>query len=197
MTIDPGAPPEPANSDRLECTITFLEMTARPVLPPLHPPALKMALLRAERPTVSFYRYLYDAIGRPWLWTDRKRLRNSELRAIVQHPDVDIFVLYVQGVPAGYAEIDRRKSPEFNLAYFGLVPEFIGRGLGSYFLNWTVRYCWEQKPEPARFTVNTNTFDHPRALPLYQRMGFAPYARRVVWVDPDPDPQPPPELNEA
>ncbi|MSP52466.1 MAG: GNAT family N-acetyltransferase [Alphaproteobacteria bacterium] len=182
--------PEAANDERIECTITFLEMTAAPQLPPVATPALKMALLRANRPTVSFYRYLYDAVGKPWMWTDRKRLRDSELRPIIEDPSVEIFVLYVEGVPAGYAEIDRRRSPEINLAYFGLVPEFIGRKLGWYFLNWVVRYCWGLRPAPSRLTVNTNNLDHRRALSLYQTVGFVPYARRTVWIDSDPNPTP-------
>ena len=182
----------PPNSDihapaqMVPCTITFLEMMAPPPLPALVPPVPKLALLRAEKPPVSFYRYLYDVVGRPWLWTDRKRLSNRELIEIIHDDRVEIFVLYVRGCPAGYAEIDCRDGPDLHLQYFGLLPEFIGQGLGSYFLNWTIRHAWEKKPK--RFWVNTNNFDHPRALPLYQRLGFVPYARREVHIDPDPDP---------
>ena len=178
-----------ARDEKLECTITYLEMGEAPELPPLVPPTdsrLKLALLRAERPSVSFYRYLYDAVGSPWLWTDRKALSDEQLAAIIQDDEVEIYVLYANGVPAGYAELDMRGRPEVNLAYFGLLPEFIGQGLGAYFLNWTVRRAWEHGP--SRFTVNTNNFDHPRALPLYQKMGFVARARRTVWIDPDPAP---------
>ncbi len=178
-----------ARDEKLECTVTYLEMGAPPELPPLAPPTdsrLKLALLRAERPSVSFYRYLYDAVGGPWLWTDRKALSDEQLAAIIQDDEVEIYLLYANGVPAGYAELDMRGRPEVNLAYFGLLPEFIGQGLGAYFLNWTVRRAWEHGP--SRFTVNTNNFDHPRALPLYQKMGFVARARRTVWIDPDPAP---------
>ena len=174
-----------ARGEKLECIITYLEMSAPPELPPLVPPAAahrKLALLRAERPTVSFYRYLYDGVGGPWLWTDRKTLSEDELAAIIQHEEVEIYVLYVSGVPAGYAELDRRRHPDTNLAYFGLVPEYIGQGLGAYFLNWTVRRAWQHGP--ARLAVNTNNFDHPRALPLYQKMGFVARSRRTVRIDP-------------
>ena len=40
-----------------------------------------------------------------------------------------------------------------------------------------------------RMTVNTNSLDHPRALPLYQRAGFEPVRRethsRVLTRDRD------------
>ena len=51
---------------QLECVVTYLEMHE----PPRHPNILsgrhKIALMRAESPTVSFYRYLYDTIGEDW-----------------------------------------------------------------------------------------------------------------------------------
>ena len=174
----------------IECVVTYLEMWARPALPPLHPPlGAKLALMRAEPPSVSFYRYLYDAVGRGWRWTLRKRLGDAELRAIIEDPAVEIYVLHVGGVPAGFSELDRRRAPDIELAYFGLAPEFIGQGFGAYFLNWTVRRAWEYAP--ARLWVHTNTLDHPRALGLYQRLGFVVYDRETALADADPDPTPP------
>ena len=176
----------------IECLVTYLEMRARPKLPvPLPPPGRKLALMRAEPPTVAFYRYLYDAVGRDWRWTQRKRIGDSRLRAIIEDRAVEINVLHVGGVPAGFSELDRRQAPEIELSYFGLVPEFIGQGLGAYFLDWTVRRAWEHGP--SRLWVHTDTFDHPRALGLYRRMGFVVYDRRTAAADPDPDPTPPPD----
>ncbi len=167
----------------IETVVTYLEMTA----PPSHaevPPRLgKLALLRAEQPTVSFYRYLYDAVGGAWSWVDRKRLSDDELAAIIQHPEVEIYVLYLAGVPAGYAELDLRQKPEIELAYMGLVPEAIGKGLGPYLLDWVIRRAWEESP--TRLWVHTCTLDHPKALALYQRFGFKPYMQRTETVDPE------------
>ena len=70
-------------TDGIECLVTTLEMRAPPKLPPLHPPlGKKLALMRAEPPTLAFYRYLYDAVGRDWRWTLRKRVGDARLRAI-------------------------------------------------------------------------------------------------------------------
>ncbi|MBM3518381.1 MAG: GNAT family N-acetyltransferase [Alphaproteobacteria bacterium] len=178
--------PHPAGF--LEATITYLEMRAPPAsLPELRPPAgVRLTLLRAEKPTLAFYRFLYDTVGEGYHWVDRKRMSDARLRTIIEDERVEIYVLYVGGVPAGYAELDRRTPPEIELAYFGLMPGYLGRGLGSYFLNWAVRRAWEFGPR--RVWVHTNTMDHPHALPLYQRFGFVAYARRTVAVDPNPNP---------
>ena len=64
-----------------------------------------------------------------------------------------------------------------DLAYFGLMPEFIGLRLGGYLLNWGIDQAWSSTP--GKVTVNTCDLDHPRALPLYQKMGFQPVRREV------------------
>src|SRR5471030_957054 len=110
---------------KLADIVTYLEMTARPLRPPVPVPAGKLALLRAERCTVSFYRFLYGTVGAPWLWFERLVWSEAKLAALIEHPAVEIFVLYVGGVPAGFYELDRRHEADVELAYFGLMPEFI------------------------------------------------------------------------
>ena len=164
----------------IETTVTYLEMHQRPTRPTVPAPMGKFAILRAENPTVSFYRYLYDAVGEPWNWTDRRMLGDDELGAIIGDPKVEIYVLYAGGVPAGFLELDRRIEGEVEIAYLGLLPDFAGRGLGRYFLDWAIHAAWEN--EPKRVWVHTCDLDDPRALPVYQRAGFAAYRRQVEKV---------------
>jgi len=140
-----------------------------------------LALLRAENPPVAFYRYLYDNVGEPWFWIDRRKLDDEALAAILADPLVELYVLYVGGVPAGYVELDRRPEPDINLAYFGLMPELTGRGLGPWLLNWAVDAAWQHRPR--RLTVDTCTLDHPKALAVYQRAGFVPYRQERKTID--------------
>jgi len=180
-----GQPIKPAESGgTLDIVITYLEMTERPRPAPIAPPTGAVsALLRARRPSVDFYRFLYNGVGGPWLWWLRRAMSDAEIAEIVGDERVEVYVLYVDGVPAGYYEIDRRKADEVDLAYFGLMPDFVGRGFGLYMLQAAVESAWSSGP--SRVTVNTCTLDHPRALPLYQRAGFSPYRREErVIVDP-------------
>jgi GNAT superfamily N-acetyltransferase len=64
------------------------------------------------------------------------------------------------------------------------VPEYVGRGLGWFFLHQAIALAWV-KPI-MRPLVNTCTLDHARALPLYQKSGFVPYAREQRYVEPPP-----------
>jgi hypothetical protein len=166
---------------RVPMTVTFLEMHARPPgLPPPQPRG-KIALLRAENPPVHFYRYLYNTIGDPYLWVDRRKLSDEDLASIIQHPLVELYVLYADGCPAGMAELDFRDGTAGQVAYFGLMPEFVGRHLGYYFLYQSVMIAWS-KPISS-LLINTCTLDHPRALPLYQRMGFVAYSREERYIE--------------
>jgi GNAT superfamily N-acetyltransferase len=177
----PGIDTERADG-RLDLTITYLEMTERPPHPHVVPPhRLKLSLLRAHQPTVGFYRFLYNSVGEPWLWYERRVMSDDDLARIIQDDRVEIYVLYVDGVPAGFAELDLRTPPNIELAYFGLMPDFIGRGLGRYLLTWAIDTSWNHEPE--RLWVNTNTLDHAKALPLYQRCGFRPYKQEHVVID--------------
>jgi len=153
--------------------ITFLEVRERSERPPATPPSEGLSILRAERPTVSFYRYLHDTVGEPWKWYERREMTDSELTEIVTDPKVEVFVLYKSGVPAGYVELDWRVANEVQIAYFGLMPEFIGRGFGPYLLDWAVDHSWKQNP--ARIWVHTCPLDHPSALATYERAGFRQY----------------------
>jgi GNAT superfamily N-acetyltransferase len=166
---------------RVPMTVTFLEMRSRPAAPPPPQPRGKVAILRAEHSPVHFYRYLYNTIGEAYLWVDRRKLGDEELAAIIGDPSVELYVLHVDGCPAGMAELEFRDAAAGQVAYFGLMPEYLGRGLGYFFLYHAVSIAWS-KPISS-LLINTCTLDHPRALPLYQRIGFVPYSREDRYIE--------------
>jgi GNAT superfamily N-acetyltransferase len=166
---------------RIPMTVTFLEMTARPTIPPPPQPRGKVALLKSEKPPVHFYRYLYDTIGAEYFWVDRQKMAPQALAEVIGDPRNQLYVLYTEGNPAGMAELDFRKAGTCNISYFGLMPEAVGRRLGSFFLYHCAMNAWAEGIQ--RLTVNTCTLDHPRALPLYQRLGFVPYSREERFVE--------------
>lgn len=170
---------------RLDDTITYLEMHERPAGRRVPAPLEKLALMRTENCTASFYRWLYAAVGEKWLWFERRLLDDAALLAEINKPTIEIFVLYVRGVPAGFFELDTAQPNETKLCYFGLVYEFIGRRLGPYLLQAAIDEAWTRPI--ARFWLHTSTFDHPKALSVYQRAGFTVYARRrITFEDPRP-----------
>ena len=84
--------------------------------------------------------------------------------------------------PAGFAEFDRRKPDEVELVQFGLTPPFVGRGLGKWFLEWTIDCAWSYAPR--RFWLHTCSLDHRAALPNYLKRGFVKYKEEQIRREP-------------
>ena len=165
----------------VDVTITYLRQDAHPLVAQQPRPNRKLALLRAERPPVHFYRYLYDLIGGPWHWISRKKLSDAALAEMIGNQAVFIYVLYVDGVPAGMAEIDAAEMPVVEIRFFGLAPDFIGMGLSRFFLANVIELAWSHNPTEVR--IETCTLDHPAALALYQKFGFTVFDQRQGRVD--------------
>jgi GNAT superfamily N-acetyltransferase len=175
--------------DRVECMVTYLEMDLRPSYPRPHLPAgPASALIAAEAPPAWYFLDLYQAVGRDHEWTDQLRRPLDELTAFLADPSVTLYTFLRAGWPHGFFVLDGRESGICDLAIFGLVPEAIGKGLGQFLIETAVHMAWD-RDGTRRVTVNTNSLDHPRALPLYQRAGFGPVRReahtRVLTRDRD------------
>ncbi|MCG6859227.1 MAG: GNAT family N-acetyltransferase [Salaquimonas sp.] len=174
------------NAKKLVAQITYLEMKARPSLHFPMPSRPQLALMRTASMPIAYYRYLYGEVGRAHHWFLRRDLDDDALSAIVHAETTQIDVLYADGCPAGFFELDFSPLPEtVELSYFGLTPDYIGLGLSKWFLSCAIESAWDKGPE--RITVHTNTLDHPAALQLYQRLGFEPVGTGEetvrVWED--------------
>jgi GNAT superfamily N-acetyltransferase len=167
---------------RIAVTVTFLKQEHQPILPGPPLPG-DTSLVRLTAPTVSFYRYLYDTVGAPYCWWLRRTMPDDELAALIGNPAVSLHVLYQNGEPAGFFELEQRMT-SVNLSYFGLFPHAVGRGIGPAFLRASIDESWSRQPR--YLTVNTCTADHPRAMPNYLRAGFTPTRSiREVWDIPN------------
>lgn len=160
--------------DSVDYRVTWLEMHTRPNYGyPSLPVGRDAVLLHADTPPWWYFLALYDAVGRDYAWTDKHAMARDDMEAWIQHEDVALYTLMSKGWPQGFFMLDWRSAGECELAYFGLVPEAVGRGLGSWLLKTAILTGWDRKGVE-KMHVNTCTLDHPRALIQYQRMGFSP-----------------------
>ncbi len=168
-------------------TITYLEMETRPSFGyPRLPITSAAALLRAEDPPVWYFLSLYDAVGRDYAWEDMHEISEDEVRAQLDRSQ--LFTLTEKGWPQGFYLLEQMPGARVDLAYFGLVPEAVGAGLGKWLLQTALLTAWDVEGTE-RVTVCTCTLDHPRALALYQKNGFHPVRReektRILTRDRD------------
>ena len=161
----------------VDVTVYYLEMLA-PSRRSVRAPRDGLTVLHVQSPSVPYYRFLYDSVGKDYYWLSRRKLSDEELATVIQNRRNELHVLHVDGSPAGFAELDRRQTDEIELVQFGLIADFIGQGLGKWFLQWTTDKAWSY--EPKRFWLHTCTLDHPAALPVYKKVGFVQFKEKVI-----------------
>jgi GNAT superfamily N-acetyltransferase len=155
--------------DRL-VTTTHFEMTNRAQLRQAVRSRVTYQLVRAEIPCPELNRFLYTAVGVDWWWYSRLSWNRARWLAYVDRADLETWVAYVSGTPAGYFELERQSEGNVEIAYFGLLPQFIGKGFGSQLLADAVTRAWEMGA--TRVWVHTCDLDHPQALANYKARGF-------------------------
>lgn len=154
---------------------TYLHMTDRSDFRPVPESESGLTFMQMRRADVPFYRFLYNTVGEDWRWRDRRLMIDEQLAAILSSPDVSVYVLYADGVPAGYVEL-AKDGTTTEVAYLGLRPEFTGRGLGKYLLSYGISRAWDDGAQ--RVWVHTCNLDAPSALSNYLKRGFQIYEVR-------------------
>jgi GNAT superfamily N-acetyltransferase len=157
--------------DRL-VTITYLEMTSPDQVVPFAG-TRRLDVRRAETPCPELNRFFYGTVGADWWWHERLPWDRDRWLGWVDRPELETWIGYLAGTPAGYFELEAQPGGQVELVYFGLLPTFIGLGLGAELLDAAVQRAWEVAEQ--RVWVHTCTLDHPRALPNYQARGFRVY----------------------
>jgi GNAT superfamily N-acetyltransferase len=164
----------------VEVKETSLEMTRPEDLNYFHLDDARARIEQAVECPASFFRYLYREVGRKYHWVDRLGWTDDEIRAHLADPGVSLWVIYYEGSPAGYFELKKEEDGSTELAYFGLLEEFIGRGLGKYLLSYAVKRAWSDGAN--RVWVHTCTLDGRAAMPNYLKRGFRPYKEKTYFV---------------
>lgn len=163
---------------KIAAIATYLEIRAAPTPAPPGPEG------RLERVTdIARYRALYARIGEPWLWFTRAVMTDDALRQIIGHPDVEAQALVQDGRDIALVELDFRNAGECELAFFGLVPESCGQGIGMPLIRNAIARAFSRPI--SRLWLHTCTLDHPAALSFYTKAGLTPY-RRAIEIAEDP-----------
>lgn len=172
----------PVPLGEVAAVVTTLEMTERPRPRPL--PEAPLTLTRWDAPEPERYRALFRRLGAPWLWFSRLSIDDAALTAIIHDPAVQVFAaLDRQRVEVGMIELDFRIARQCEIAYFALVPELAGKGLGRWLMAQALAFVW--RPGIERVWLHTCTLDHPHALGFYQRQGFTAVKRTIeTFADP-------------
>ncbi|WP_299683609.1 GNAT family N-acetyltransferase [uncultured Dokdonia sp.] len=127
-------------------------------------------LFKLDKPVdINDYLFYYKTIGEKYNWFDRLSLDDSELYKTINSDKSEIYIYSIFDKIAGFAEFIRG-SKYIEILYFGLLPDFLGKGLGKDFLSKVINRAWNDSPQWVQ--LNTCELDHPNALPTYKKLGF-------------------------
>lgn len=159
---------------------TYLQMTDPADLDGAPPPSPGAAVERVEQAPPSLWRHLYTEVGGPYHWVDRLAWPDEEILAYLADPALELWVLRVDGDTAGYFELKQYPDASVEVAYFGLLPAFVGQGLGKFLLTRAVERAWARGA--ARVWLHTSSLDHSSALPNYLSRGFSIWKQETYDV---------------
>ncbi len=167
-----------------EQLVYYLEMS-EPGQHLRHPRAADAQLqaVQAHLACPAINRFFYAEVGRDWHWVDRLAWSEDQWLAYLDRPQQETWIVYLQGTPVGYFELEQQRAGrDTELVYFGLLPRFVGRGLGGPMLSLVIEQAWSSAPD--RVWLHTCSDDHPAALANYRARGFR-LVRCEVVAKPD------------
>jgi len=150
-------------------------MTDPAQLVPSGPAGLPHTIARVEVASPELSRFFYTAVGSRWHWTDRLGWSYRDWIAHLERPGSETWMMVALGAPAGFFELAPPEGGSIEIAMFGLLPQFIGRGLGGALLTAAVSRAWQAGA--GRVWLHTCSLDHPNALAAYLARGFRQFAR--------------------
>jgi len=164
----------------IEVTRTYLEMRDLSELKRAlsDNPSIRIELKSAC--SVELFRKLYVEVGKNYHWIDRLPWTDEQIAAYLKQPEISLWLMTYEDQTAGYFELRKCKDGSTEIAYFGLLPEFIGRGLGKHLLTCATEQAWAAGAN--RVWLHTCTLDDSAALPNYLKRGFRPFKTEVYSV---------------
>lgn len=123
---------------------------------------------------------MYGEVGAPWHWVDRLDWSAHQWNEWTDRDEHLLLLGYAQATPFGYAELELQANGTVEIAHFGLLPTFIGQGLGGWFLQQAITLAWDL-PGTDSLWVHTCDLDGPAALANYRARGMVEVSRHIEW----------------
>jgi len=154
-------------------TVFELEMRDRSAFraAPFHP---DFSAVLIDPPNPDINREFYLSVGAPWQWTDRLDWSAEGWKKHVHRDALKTFLGQLNGKNIGYFELEAQSHGNIEILYFGLLPDYIGKGLGASLLTAAILNAWEF-PNAKRVWLHTCNHDHKHALGNYLSRGFELY----------------------
>tara|TARA_B100000963_G_scaffold24979_1_gene18728 strand:+ start:342 stop:845 length:504 start_codon:yes stop_codon:yes gene_type:complete len=159
----------------------FLEINS---LKDLNEPKIKIEgyfIKLIEPSDFQLNKFFYKNIGKKHNWVDRLTWSDKQWINYVNDKNVKTYTLSKNNDLAGYFElILHKEKKEVEIAYLGLLENYINQKLGSYLLSSAIKNSFLEKPK--RVWVHTCSLDHKNALNNYISRGMKVFKKETVTI---------------
>jgi GNAT superfamily N-acetyltransferase len=153
--------------------VTSLEMTSPDQLVPARLPPAEITLTSVGVAELALIRSTHRRIATLHHWSSLA-WSEQHWRNLLTYSGARTWIADLDTKVIGLVQLQPRPPHEVEITKFGLVPEFIGRGLGGHLLTLATRLAWDLG-ETSRVWLHTSSLDHPHALSNYRSRGFRPF----------------------
>ena len=162
-------------------TRTYLEMRDPSELQGAQSDDARIRIEQVHDCSPAFFRYLYVEVGRNYHWIDRLPWTEGDIARHLQQPENSLWLMTCEGQTAGYFELRKCEDGSIEIAYFGLLQDLFGRGLGKHLLTYATKQAWADGAN--RVWLHTCTLDDRAAMPNYLKRGFRIFKTEEYEVD--------------
>ena len=159
----------------------YLEMKSLDELVQKKKPNSKYFVEKVSINDFQLNKFFYKQIGQNHHWYDRLVWDDKKWIDYVSNQNVFTFVLKDNENIAGFFELIYHKDKsEMEIAYFGLLKDYMAKKLGGYMLSQAIKISFSYKVK--RLWVHTCSLDHKNALKNYLSRGMKIYNTEVISV---------------
>ena len=147
----------------------YFEITSIKNLKGKNKPSDKIFLELLDNKNFELNKFFYKQIGKKHQWIDRLVWQDKDWIKHVSNENLKTYILKEDEELVGFFELVFDKN-ECEIAYFGILEEYIGKSLGGYLLSEAIKIAFEKKMK--RIWVHTCSLDHRNAFLNYQARGM-------------------------
>ena len=164
-------------TDRVERS--YLEIKSINELLVKNKPFNGLNLEKVNPPDFQLNKFFYKEIGKKHNWMDRLVWDDKKWINYLENSRVNTYVLKYKKDFIGYFEqIFDKEKLDCEIAYFGILKEYIGKKLGGYLLSEAIKISFNIGSK--RIWVHTCSLDHKNALQNYLSRGMKVFKSEIL-----------------
>ena len=138
-------------------------------------------LVKKIKPDFQLNKFFYKQVGKKHRWIDRLSWSDEKWVNYISNQNLETYVISEKNDLAGFFELlYNPELKETEISYFGLLEEYIGRGIGGYALSIAIKKSFEKQIK--RVWLHTCTLDHPNALKNYIARGMTVFKKEKINI---------------